>query len=96
MRPEHVTGTPTNGNAVLLSRVSVCVTLPVYWTAIGGSFSHVIRKYVLLISFGMILTQFYVNFSRQEHQIDVLQVSVQLLGFSVFSLYPFYFSFTVT
>ena len=25
--------------------------------------------------FGIILTQFYVNFSRQEHKIDVLKVS---------------------
>ena len=27
------------------------------------------------VRFGIILTQFYVNFSRQEHKIDVLKVS---------------------
>ena len=27
--------------------------------------------------FGIILTQFYVNFSRQEHKIDVLQVMLK-------------------
>ena len=27
------------------------------------------------IRFGIILTQFYINFSRQEHQIDVLYAS---------------------
>ena len=30
----------------------------------------VIRTYILHIHFGIILTQFYVNFSRQEHQIN--------------------------
>ena len=29
----------------------------------------------LIYSFGIVLTQFYINFSRQEHQIDVLYVS---------------------
>ena len=43
----------------------ICITWPVYCTAIGGSSCH------LHIHFGIILTQFYVNFSRQEHQIDV-------------------------
>ena len=30
---------------------------------------------LIYIRFGIILTQFYLNFSRQEHQIDVLYVS---------------------
>ena len=29
----------------------------------------------IYIRFGIILTQFYINFLRQEHQIDVLYVS---------------------
>jgi len=47
--PDHGTRTPTNGSAVLLSRVSVCITWPVYCIAIGGSSGHVIRTYVLHI-----------------------------------------------
>ena len=30
---------------------------------------------LIYIRFGIILTQFYINFSRQEHQLDVLYVS---------------------
>ena len=30
---------------------------------------------LIYIRFGIILTQFYINFSRQEHQIDVLYIS---------------------
>ena len=30
---------------------------------------------LIYIPFGIILTQFYINFSRQEHQIDVLYIS---------------------
>ena len=50
----HMTRTPTNGSAVYWSRVSVCITWPVYCT---------------LINFHINLTQFYINFSRQEHHI---------------------------
>ena len=28
------------------------------------------------ISFGIILTQFYIDFSRQEHQIEIIYVSI--------------------
>ena len=31
---------------------------------------------LIYIRFGIILTQFYINFSNQEHQIDVLYVSL--------------------
>ena len=31
-----------------------------------------LRLYLIVISFGIILTQFYINFSRQEHQIELL------------------------
>ena len=92
MRPEHVTRTITNGSAVLLSRVSVCITWQVYCTAIGG-----IRDtdvYLAYIRFGIILTQFYVNFSRQEHHIDVLYVSFNAWISQVSSYTAFHFSFT--
>ena len=42
------------------------------------------------VLFGIILTQFYVNFSKQEHKINVLYVSFNL-RFSGFSLYPLSF-----
>jgi len=42
----HVIRTPTNGSAVLMSRVSVCIMWPVYCTVIGGSSGHVIRTYI--------------------------------------------------
>ena len=43
---------------------------------------------LIYIRFGIILTQFYINFSRQEHQIDVFLICiVQNLRFSGFSLY---------
>jgi len=44
--------------------------------------------YLTNIRFGIILTQFYVNCSRQEHQIDVLYVSFSLyLGMLTFSFF---------
>ena len=46
--------------------------------------------YLTYIRFGIILTQFYINFSRQEHQIELLCLN-QLLRFSGFSLYPLSF-----
>ena len=44
--PYHVTRTPSNGSAVLLSRASVCITWPVYCTVIGGRSGHVISTYI--------------------------------------------------
>ena len=43
------------------------------------------------IRFGIILTQYYINFSRQEHQIDVLYVSFNALDSQVSSYTPFSF-----
>ena len=40
-------------------------------------------------------TEFYINFSRQEHQIDVLYVSFNAWDSQVSSYTPFHFSFTV-
>ena len=74
--PYYVTRTPTNGSAVLLSRVSVCIMSPVYCNVIQREFwSRDMDVYLTHIRIGKILTQFYANFSRQEHQIDVLHVS---------------------
>ena len=47
------------------------------------------------MNFCIILTQFYINFSRQEHQIDVLYVSFNVWVSQVSSYTPFHFSFTV-
>ena len=87
MRPEQVTRTPTNGSAVLLSRVSVCITWPVYCTAIG----HVIRTYILhtykytfWYNFDTVLCQFLETRTSDR----CLKGIVQLLRFSGISLYP--------
>ena len=50
--------------------------------------------FLTYIRFGIILTQLYINFSRQEHHRCLIGV-VKLLRFSGYSLYPFHFSFTV-
>ena len=47
------------------------------------------------MNFRINLTQFYFNFSRQKHQIDVLYVSFNTRDSQVSSCTPFYFSFTV-
>ena len=49
----------------------------------------------IYIDFRIIFTQFYINFSRQEHQKDVLYVSFNAWDFQVSSYIPFHFSFTV-
>ena len=92
MRPEHVTRTPTNGSAVLLSHVTSWITWPVHCTAIGGSSGHVVRIYLTYIQFSIILAQFYVNFSRQEHKIDVLSFN-NSWDSQVSAYNPFNFSF---
>ena len=50
--------------------------------------------YLRYIRFGIILTQFYVNFSKQEHQ--VLWVSINAWNSQVPAYTPFHFSFTVS
>ena len=45
--------------------------------------------------FGIILTQFYINFSRQEHQLELLYVSINSWDSQV-SSNTFHFSFTVS
>ena len=47
------------------------------------------------MKFRINLTQFYINFSRQEHQIDILYVSFNSWDSQVSSYTPIPFSFTV-
>ena len=47
------------------------------------------------MNFRINLTQFYLNFSRKEHQIDVFYVSFNAWDSQVLSYTPFNFSFTV-
>ena len=76
MRPDHVTSTPTNGSAVLLSHAfgqyHGTRILHSHWREFWSRDRDI---YLTYIRFGIILTQFYVNFSRQEHHIVVLKVS---------------------
>ena len=48
---------------------------------------------LIYIRFGIILTQFYINLSRQKHPIDVLYVSFNAWDSQVSSYTPFHFSF---
>ena len=48
----------------------------------------------IYMNFRKNLTQFYINFSRQEHQIDVLYVSFNAWDSQVSFFTPFHFSFT--
>ena len=56
----------------------------------GLSNTTLIRN-LIYIRFGIILTQFYINFSRQKHQQKCLFCIVQDLWFSGFILYPLSF-----
>ena len=48
------------------------------------------------ICFGIVLTQFNINFSRQEHQIELIYVLISSWDSRVSAyIYPFHFSFTV-
>ena len=48
------------------------------YTALSLKEVLVTDVYLTYIRFGIILTQFYVNFSRQEHQKDVLGLGSQV------------------
>ena len=50
---------------------------------------------LIYIRFGIILTEFYINFSTQEHQLDVLYVLFKTWDSQVSAYTPFHFSFTV-
>ena len=52
--------------------VSHCQCMHYYWREF---WSHDTDVYLTYIRFGIILAQFYVNFLRKEHQIDVFQVA---------------------
>ena len=68
--PYYVTRTSTNGIAVSLSHVSVCITRPVYCTAIGGSFGDVIRTIQTLCN-NIINYQFYQYYQYYQSQAPV-------------------------
>ena len=75
MRPEHVTRTPTNMEMQYYCHVSlyhVTSILHCHWSEFWSRNTDVYLTYIL---FGLILTQFYVTLSKQENQIDFLQVS---------------------
>jgi len=76
MRPYHVTRTPTNGSAVYWSRV--VFRLVAYLLNMISLILRILYKILHMydVRFGIFLTQFYVNFSRQEHQIKLLYVSI--------------------
>ena len=96
--PDYVTRTSTNGSAVSLSRVSGCITWPVGCVFVEYDLFNTTNliQNLIYIHFGIILTQFYINFSRQEHQIDVLYVPFNAWDYQVSSYTPFHFFFTVT
>ena len=89
MRSEHVTRTPTNDSAGLLS--CVCITRPVYYTAIGGSYGHVIRKYILIYTFWYNFDTVLCQFLETGTSDRCLLCIVQHLRFSGFILYPLSF-----
>ena len=69
---------------------------PVYCNVIQREFwSRDMDVYLTHIRIGKILTQFVINFSRQEHQIDVLHVSFNSWDSQVSAYTPFHISFTV-
>jgi len=89
MRSEHVTRTPTNDSAGLLS--CVCITRPVYYTAIGGSYGHVLRKYILIYTFWYNFDTVLCQFLETGTSDRCLLCIVQHLRFSGFILYPLSF-----
>ena len=88
-RPDHVTRTPTNGSAVLLSLVSVCITWSVYCTAIGGSSGHGRITHInrFWYNFDTVLCQFLYTGTSDRCLIGFFQI----LRFSSFSLYSLSF-----
>ena len=90
----YVTKTSANSSVIYWSRDTPHVTtIPqCYWRKLLWRLT---RLYRLYIRFGIILTQFYINFSRQEHQIDVFYVSFKTWDSQVSAYTPFHFSFTV-
>ena len=55
----------------------------------------IFHKYEINLNFGIVLTQFYINLSRQKHQIDILYVSFNVWDPQFPSYTLFHFSFTV-
>ena len=61
------------------------------WSVLYYSFYAKLHLYEFFYN----LTQFYINFSRQEYQIEVLYVSFNVWDSQVSCYSPFHFSFTV-
>jgi len=95
MRLEHVTRTPTNGSAELMSRITFCIMWPVYCTAIGESSGHVIRTYIqhiyVLYIFDTVLCQF-LETGTSDRTLICLNQLLRFLGFSLYPLSFFLYS----
>ncbi len=97
MRPEHVTRIPTNCSAVLLPRISVCITWTGYCTAIRGSSGQVILTYILHYycfwhNLDKVVCQFIKTGTSDR---CLIQVSFNFWDAEVSVYTPFHFSFTV-
>ena len=94
--PDHVTSTPTNGSAMLLSCASrlyhVTIILHCHWREFWSRDTEV---YLTYKHFGIILTQLYVNFSRQLHQKDDLWVSLLTPEILRFQPIPLFIPLTI-
>ena len=93
MRLEHVTRTPTNGSAVLLSRVSVFITRPVYCPmerVLVTWYGRISYIYTFWYNFDTVLCQFLETGTSY-----VLNVSFNSWDSQVSTYTPFHFSFKV-
>ena len=85
MSPYYVIRTPANGSAVYRSRVSHCIT----WHAEYDLFKPTISiQNSIFLNFRVNLIQFFVNFSRQEHDDITFMGCDQELRWLAFSIYP--------
>ncbi len=94
MCPEHVTRTPTSSSAVLLSRVFVCMTWPVYCTL---SLEGFLVTWYGRISYNAYIYTFWSNFDTvlclflETGTPNRCQGIIQLLRLSGFCPYPLSF-----
>ena len=61
----------------------------IYWIWFDKPFIHI--PYHIYVSFGVTSIQFYINFSRQGHQIELILVAINSLEFFNSSLCPLSF-----
>ena len=67
------------------------IILHCHWVEVLVTWYGRIPYIKIYIRFGISLSQFYINFSGQEHQIDVLYVLFNVWDSQVSSLYPLSF-----